>query len=180
MEPYEYVQQAVARGESLLSLCCGIGLELADLATRDVTAVDIAQQYLDRLKLDYPHVKTVCSDALAYIRKQPDDNVDIVSIIDGIEHLDKINGLTLIRHMKRVARKEVLLFTPEGPGEHGYLKNEPHDAWGISGADEHQTHKSGWTRSELEELGFELLAAAGNVSQHGENYTALMMRWTKP
>ena len=79
--------------------------------------------------------------------------------------------------MKRVARKQILLFTPQGPHEDGYLKNEPHNAWGIEGADHFQTHKSGWTVDELRDLGFELILSADDISQHGESYTALMMRY---
>lgn len=74
--------------------------------------------------------------------------------------------------MKRVARREILLFTPNG-----YLKNEPHNAWGIEGADEHQTHKSGWSALELKDLGFEIIQTFKNVSQHGEPFTEVMARF---
>jgi len=179
MNPYYYVAEATANGQSLLSLCAGIGLELQDCKSNDITAVDIAPQYIEKLKETYPHIKTVCSDSLEYLKKQPDDSVDIISIIDGIEHMHKADGLDLIKQMKRVAKYKILLFTPEGREEGGYLKNEPHNAWGIEGADEHQKHKSGWKKDELKELGFILLLGADGKSQHGDDYTALMMEWTK-
>lgn len=179
MNPYIYVQRATENGESLLSLCAGIGLELNGLNTQDIIAVDIAPQYLERLKQTYPHVKTVVSDVLDYLREQPGDSVDVISIIDGIEHLNKTEGLMLIGQMKRVARKEILLFTPQGHEHGGYLKNEPHDAWGIEGADEFQTHKSGWSALELKDMQFEMLQSVEDTSQHGEPYTALMMKWVK-
>lgn len=179
MNPYIFVQRATENGESLLSLCAGIGLELNGLSTQDITAVDIAPQYLEKLKQIYPQVKTVVSDALDYLRKQPDSSVDVISIIDGIEHLNKTEGLMLIGQMKRVARKEVLLFTPQGHEHGGYLKNEPHNAWGIEGADEYQTHKSGWSALELKDMGFDMLQSADSISQHDEPYTALLMKWSK-
>lgn len=141
--------------------------------------MDIVPQYLERIVHAHPEIKTVCEDALKYLKKQEDSSVDVISIIDGIEHLEKVKALSLIRHMKRVARKQILLFTPQGQNEEGFVRNEPHDAWGISGADEHQTHKSGWTLIELEELGFTLILAADSVSQHGDPYTALMVKWDK-
>jgi ubiquinone/menaquinone biosynthesis C-methylase UbiE len=179
MNPYFYVRQAVENGESLLSLCCGIGLELSGLQNKDITAVDIAPQYLEKVKERCDQAKTVCSDSLSYLKEQPDDSVDVISIIDGIEHMTKEDGLELIPEMKRVARKQVLLFTPQGHVEDGYLKNEPHNAWGIEGADEHQKHLSGWTMDELKELAFEVIITADDVSQHGDPYTALMMRYVK-
>lgn len=179
MNPYYYVAKATENGESLLSLCCGIGLELTGLTTPNVVAVDIYDKYLDQIKDRCPQATTVHSDALEYAKEQPDDSFDVISIIDGIEHMDKKTGIKLIKEMKRICRKEILLFTPQGPGEDGYLKNEPHNAWGVEGADHFQTHKSGWTADELEEYGFEAVLIAEDISQHGEPYKALMFSWSK-
>jgi ubiquinone/menaquinone biosynthesis C-methylase UbiE len=179
MNPYYYIRQATENGESLLSLCCGIGLELSGLDTKEVTAVDIFQGYLDQVKDRCPQATTVRSDALEYVKEQPDNSFDVVSIVDGIEHMPKEVGLKLIPEMKRICKKQVLLFTPQGHGEDGYLKNEPHNAWGVEGADEHQKHLSGWTVDELQDLGFEVIVTADDVSQHGDPYTALMMRYDK-
>lgn len=179
MNPYIHVQEATKNGESLLSLCCGIGLELNNLSTQDVTAVDAAPQYLKEVHGRCPQAKTIRSEALEYVKAQPDNSVDVISIIDGIEHMDKETGRELIPEMKRVCRKRILLFTPQGPGKDGYLKNEPHNAWGIEGADHSQTHKSGWSALELKDLGFQIVESVGDISQHGEPYTALMTIYTK-
>lgn len=180
MKPYYYVAQATERGESLLSLCCGVGLELKNLNTQDVTAVDIAPQYLEQVTSRCPQAKTVCSDSLEYLKKQPDSSVDVISIIDGIEHMPKKAGREVIKEMKRVTRKQILLFTPQGPSKDGYLKNEPHNAWGIEGADHFQAHQSGWTALELKDLGFRIVAEHDDISQHDEPYKALMTIWDKP
>lgn len=177
MNPYIYVHEATRDGESLLSLCCGIGLELSGLSTPSVTAVDIAPQYLAQVKDRCPQAETVCMDTLDYLKTQPDASVDVISIIDGIEHMDKKTGVKVIKEMKRVCRKKILLFTPQGPASDGYLKNEPHNAWGIEGADHFQTHKSGWTEEELNDLGFTTLTTAMDTSQHDEPYIALMMEY---
>lgn len=179
MNPYFFVRQAVENGESLLSLCCGIGLELANLPTKEVVAVDIFPRYLEEVKHRCPQATTVQSDALEYLKEQPDNSFDVISIIDGIEHMPKEVGVELIPEMKRVCKKQIILFTPQGHVEDGYLKNEPHNAWGIEGADEHQKHLSGWTVDELKEQGFEVVMTADDISQHGDPYTALMVRYTK-
>jgi len=170
MNPYYFVQQATKNGESLLSLCCGIGLELHGLATRDVTGVDIYQGYLDRM----PHhwVKKINSTAKDYIVNAPDKSVDVISFIDGLEHMPKEDGEVVLEHCKRVARKHVLVFT-----QIGYLRNEPHNAWGVEGGDEYQRHKSGWEVSEVEAFGYKLIAQSNDISQHNEPYTAVMYEW---
>lgn len=179
MDPYHFVKEATDPDKSLLSLCCGIGLELAYLQTQDVTAVDIAPQYLAEVHNRCPQAKTVCSDTLDYLKEQKDNSVDVISIIDGIEHMGKKTGKKVIKEMKRVCKEKILLFTPQGPAEDGYLKNEPHNAWGITGADHFQTHKSGWTQDELEDAGFRTILTASDTSQHGELYTALMCVYEK-
>lgn len=179
MNPYLYVYEATKGNRSLLSLCCGIGLELSGLETDNVTAVDLAPQYLEQVKKRCPQAEIVESDALEFVKAQPDNSFDVISIIDGIEHMDKKTGELLIDQMKRVAKREILLFTPQGPGEDGYLKNEPHNAWGIEGADHFQTHRSGWKIAELRGYGFKTLYRTQDTSQHGEPYTALMMKWEK-
>lgn len=174
INPYPYVYEATKNGESLLSLCCGIGLELAGLNTPNVTAVDLHDLYLNEVRARCPQAKTVQADALAYAKAQLDGSVDVISLIDGLEHMPKKDGLELIKEMKRVGRK-ILLFVPQGRAEDGYLKNEPHNAWGVTGGDDFQKHLSGWTQTELEGLGFKLVAKTDDTSQHGEPYTALMM-----
>lgn len=175
MNPYIYVYEETKHGESLLSLCCGIGLELQGLNTQDVTAVDMAPQYLEHVHERCPQAKLVCMDAYEYLKDQPINSVDVISIIDGIEHMNTITGIRLINRMKKVARRKILLFTPDG-----YLENHPHNAWDIEGVDHLQRHLSGWTQADLEERGFHLVAKANSTSQHNESYTALMMAWEKP
>ena len=169
ISPYKYVREATKDGESLLALCCGIGLELKSLKTSDVTAVDIVPAYLAEVHKRCPQAKVVCADALAYVKVQPDNSIDVISLIDGIEHMTKEVGAELITQMKRVCRKKILLFTTEG-----YVRNEPHNTWDIEGADEYQEHRSGWKIEELEHLGFNLISRQSSITQHNEPYHALM------
>lgn len=174
MNPYVYVTEATKNGESLLSLCCGVGYELQGSNSNDITAVDIAPQYLEALNNAYAGIKTVLSDASDYIKKAKSNSVDVVSMIDAIEHMTKSRGLQTLKDAIRVTRKQVLVFTPEG-----FVKNEPHDAWGISGADKHQLHLSGWEIDEMEKLGFKLVAKHPGITQHNELYNALMFIYSK-
>lgn len=178
MNPYYFVKQ-IPSDKSILSLCCGIGFELSGLPNEGITAVDIAQQYLDQVHDRCPQAKLICSDTLEFLKLQKDNSYDYVSMLDGLEHMDKSVGKQVLKHIKRVAKDGVLLFIPQGLADDGYLKNEPHNAWGIEGADDYQLHKSGWTKDEIVKSGFTLVHSSDDVSQHGEQYTALMFKYEK-
>lgn len=172
MNPYPLIYAATKNGESLLSLGCGIGLELQSLGTADITAVDIAPQYLEVVPAFCSGAKLIQDDVTDYIESQPDKSVDVISLVDVLEHLTKVRGRSTLENCKRVAKRRVIVFTQDG-----YVKNEPHNAWGIKGADKHQKHLSGWTQKELEKLGFTLLARTPEVSQHGEEFYSLLMEY---
>lgn len=174
MNPFQFLDELVKGDTTVLSLCCGVGHELANLRTEHITAVDIAPQYIAEVKKKYPDIKTEVSDALKFIKKAKDKSYDVISLFDAIEHLTKEVGLELLKECQRVARQYIVVFTPEG-----YVDNHPHNAWGIEGADVHQLHLSGWTMDELRELGFTILHRQPNVTQHGENFSALMARWER-
>lgn len=147
------IRKELAVGDSVLSLCAGIATELRRLPGENkVVCVDIVPEYLAEINKRYPEYETVLSDVVEYAYKVPSKSFDIVSCIDGIEHLKKKDGLKLIKEMKRIAKKKILLFTPQG-----YIENRPEHTWDIDGGDHYQLHISGWTIEELTGLGFDLL-----------------------
>jgi len=167
MNPYEYLAQTVQPEQSLLSLCCGVGLEFQFLRNSDITGVDITPEYLAKVNVDYPQVKTVLSDVMDYIKAQPDNSFDVISFIDGLEHLTKEEGKTMLKECKRVARLKVIVFTPEG-----YVTNEPKSAWGIDSniGDHHQKHLSGWYPKDLARYGLKLVNQNSAINVLGDKY----------
>ena len=174
MNPYEYVRLNTLDKETLLSLCTGIGFELQGNTASKITAVDISAPYCEVLKGKFPNITVINSPAHLYLQNEDTESYDIVSCIDGLEHMTKEEGIILLEEAKRVCKKRVIIFT-----QIGYLRNEPHDAWGISGADEYQTHKSGWEVSEVESFGYKLVDQWDDISQHGEKYTAVVYYYNK-
>lgn len=153
-----------------MSVCCGIGIELKRMGEgTPITAVDIVPQYIDKFKEQIPWAQTHVSDALDFLKKQTAGSFDVVSCIDGVEHLTKKRGLELLKECKRVCRKKALIFTPQGR-----TKNEPKHTWGIDGGDRYQKHLSGWTIPELAELGYELWDEGTAISLLGEEYKEAM------
>jgi len=71
----------------------------------------------------------------------PEKSVDTVFLIDVIEHLEKEEGERLLKKTERIARNQIVIFTPLG-----YISQshpEEKDAWGMNGS-VWQEHKSGW------------------------------------
>lgn len=170
MNPYQYIKGVVKNGDSYLSLCAGIGLEIRKFTEEiDVTAVDLTPEYLKVLKERQPFIKPVLGDAVEYIRNASDKSFDIVAIIDGLEHLPKKKGHIVLKECKRVAKRKVLVFTPQG-----YVENDIHATWGIKDTDEHQRHLSGWKPEEILAYGYELAWEADATSSLGDKYKEAM------
>lgn len=69
-----------------------------------------------------------------------DRSVDAVVLLDVIEHLEKEQGVALLKRLEGVACKRVVVLTPNG-----FLPQPASDnPW--------QLHKSGWTVDDLESL----------------------------
>jgi len=69
--------------------------------------------------------------------------VDSVLAFDVIEHLEKEDGHALLEEAVRVARKQIVIFTPLG------FVEQTEDAWNMKG-EYWQKHRSGWTPEDFE------------------------------
>lgn len=74
--------------------------------------------------------------------------VDSIFLLDVIEHLDKEKGLKLLELTEKIARQQIVIFTPLGffPQEHPDGK----DVWGYEGGS-WQTHRSGWLPEDFDQ-----------------------------
>jgi hypothetical protein len=71
----------------------------------------------------------------------PNKSVDTVVLMDVIEHISKSVGKKLLKKTEKIARKQIIVWTPLG-FVHNFHKNGK-DAWGLHGV-EWQEHRSGW------------------------------------
>ena len=102
-------------------------------------------------------------DALEIGERFQDKSFDCVLASDLIEHLSKEEGYKLVAMMVRIARKKVILFTPNG-----YLPQAGY------GGNKFQRHQSGWDVEEMRELGFHVIGISGWKPLRGEMGT---IRW---
>ena len=114
--------------------------------------VDAHLPYLEHLKKELggdPKYVLINAPWDQVIGMLPDKSVDTVFALDFIEHLEKEDGLRMLREAERVARRQVVVYTPHGYFPQSYDDPEKLDRWGMDGG-YWQTHRSGW---ELEDFG---------------------------
>ena len=75
---------------------------------------------------------------------------DCVMALDVIEHLKKADGYRLLDMMEKIARKKVIIFTPNG-----FLRQEAYDG------NPHQVHLSGWDVKEMRARGYRIVGVNG-------------------
>lgn len=108
--------------------------------------VDAHSPYLDRLKTavaDDPKFILLNGRWDEVVAMFPDKSVDSVFALDFIEHLEKEDGRRLLYEAERVARRQVVIFTPHGFFPQSYEDANKPDRWGMDGG-YWQTHRSGW------------------------------------
>lgn len=108
--------------------------------------VDAHRPYLERLKresADDPRYVLINAPWDQVIGMLPDKSVDTVFALDFIEHLEKQEGLRMLGEAARVARRQIVVYTPHGFFPQSYDDPRKPDRWGMDGG-YWQTHRSGW------------------------------------
>jgi hypothetical protein len=108
--------------------------------------VDAHRPYLEHLKresADDPRYVLINAAWDRAVGLLPDKSVDTVFALDFIEHLDKPDGFRLLREAERLARRQVVVYTPHGFFPQSYEDPHKPDRWGMDGG-YWQTHRSGW------------------------------------
>ncbi len=149
-------QKKINQVNIVLDVGCGIRPQRLTRTFIHV-CVDAHKQYLAVLKdriitdkgirgrLKYLYVNTIVDKI---IKLFPDKSFDSIFLLDVIEHLEKQKGLDLINSFKKIARHQIVIFTPIG-----FVKQEHpdgKDAWGLDGGT-WQEHKSGWTPEDFDD-----------------------------
>ena len=128
---------------SVLDIGCGIRPQQY-IVPSFLICVEPHLEYVEILKRNLKDVNAIIIplDAKTVLSALPSRSIDSVFLIDVIEHMPKDVGAGVIRECERVARQQVVLFTPLG-----FMPQEIHagdaDGWNLHGGD-WQDHKSGW------------------------------------
>lgn len=148
----EAAKQKIKKTDVVLDIGCGIKPQ--NIFTPKVhICVEPYREYLDKLVdviAERPDRKYVIlkGDWRKATEIFPKKSVDTVVLSDVIEHLEKEEGLELLRKTEEIARVQVIIFTTLGflPQSHPDGK----DAWGLSGGS-WQEHRSGWEPQDFDD-----------------------------
>ena len=115
------------------------------VASPFVAGSDIFPPHLNSLKKMNIYDLLVNSDASSMPFKN--ESFDTVIAVELLEHLNRDNGLNFIEEAKRVAKKRVIISTPN-------FDSLREGRVGLDGFNKYEGHLSYWTVSELKSLGF--------------------------
>ena len=133
---WEQVRARMKLAHTLVDV--GPGIRPQDLVPTSVhICVEPHHEYVEILKDEYPVICGKAIDVVPLLK-----GIDTFVCLDVIEHMEKEEGLKLIEEMKKIARQQIVIFTPNGfePQSHP----DGVDKWGMNGGF-WQEHRSGWT-----------------------------------
>lgn len=112
--------------------------------------IDIFKPYIIKSKRKRIHNSYKVADIRKLDKLYMPRSFDAVVALDVIEHLNKREGKKLLFAMEKIAKKMVILLTPNGVNEQDSYDDNPY-----------QIHKSGWNRDELKKLGYKVYGLRG-------------------
>ncbi len=144
--------------KSVLDLGCGSSSPLKLFRKKFYSVgVDISKSSVEESKKRGIHNEYFVLDVLNIDKKFSPNSFDCVIALDLIEHLEKQQGIDLIKMMEKIAKKKVIIFTPNGFLPQGEYRG---NKW--------QVHKSGWSVKEMRERGYKVIGINGWKSLRGE------------
>ena len=138
------VEKVIRETDVVMDIGCGIA-PMNYFRPKLHLMVEPWREYSDILTYRHFGDKSVIiirSGALEALRQLGDNSVDSIFLLDVIEHLEKDEGREVIIQSERVAREQVVIFTPLGFMPQ-HMEGGQLDGWGLSGRTV-QEHRSGW------------------------------------
>lgn len=142
------VQGELEYYDSVLDLGCGIMQATNGMVCKSILCCDIFTPYLSKIRESVPTITLAMTELGRFV----DDSYDVVISLDVIEHLEKQVGFDAITHMKRIARRKVIIYTPN---EFDTNDDAVENTWGL-GKNEYQRHRSLFTKQQLTDIGFKV------------------------
>ena len=150
--PQELEKAIVGACRTVLDVGCGARSPIRPFAARleRTVGVDSWAPSIERSREAGIHSEYRLMDVRDVHEVFGDDSFDGVLLSDVLEHLPEDDGLALLADCERIARRRLVVFTPNG-----FLPQ------GDFGGNLHQVHLSGWSAARMRELGFHVVGING-------------------
>ncbi len=152
------MRRELAGCRSVLDLGCGAVSPTSLLEFDHAVAVDGYAPLLEEARRRGTHQEYHCADVRTIGSLFQPKQFDACVALDLIEHLTPGDGLALIRAMEDLARRKVVIVTPNG-----FLHQASHDG-------DLQEHLSGWSAGQMRSLGFRVYGMLGHRGLRGEEH----------
>ena len=148
-----WLKRDLADCESILELGCGRYSPLLKVGAGPRTvAVDIWEPYVTMHNKAKDYHTCVLGNILTMDLDSYSKSFDAVVICDVLEHLprEEVLRIDLFKAIEKVARKKVILFTPNG-----FIENDKVDG------DPYQEHVSAWEQEDYTSRGYKVVGSTG-------------------
>jgi len=151
------LEKLLSDSDSVLDIGCGSNSPLR-LIDKDLYMVgtDAHKPSIAESKKKKIHQKYLVMDVLDIDKKFKAKSFDVVIANDLIEHLKKKDGFKLLAKMEKIARRKVIVLTPNG-----FIEQFDED-------NIHQEHLSGWYIRDFKKLGYVVEGMYGLRTLRGE------------
>jgi SAM-dependent methyltransferase len=154
----EELEEAVGDCRSLLDVGCGSDSPIQTFSGKlDAVGVDLFDASLAKSADRKIHNRYVQADVRALADHFAERSFDCVLASEVIEHLTKEEGERFLGTLERIARRRVIVFTPNGFLPQGQWESNP---W--------QVHKSGWSVEDMRQRGYRVIGLRGWKPLRGE------------
>lgn len=145
--------------KTLLDVGCGADSPVKRFSRRleKVTGIDSFPPSIDTSRAAGIHHDYKIVNVMDMAKEFPEKSFDVVLAFDVIEHLEKEDGFRLMEMMEKLARKKVIICTPNG-----FLEQREYDGNRL------QVHLSGWEVEEMQRRGYRVQGINGWKPLRGE------------
>lgn len=153
----DWLQKYVDPEDEVIDFGCGLMPITRQLECKKMIGIDGWLPIVEQLRTDLEdmgHIFIWHLDLSGRLLEAANDNsIDVCLAIDLVEHFEKDDAWRLIGHMERIARKRVVIFTPDG-----FKQQERDDN------SEFQKHRCGFIPKEFKNKGYAISMRKGKPS----------------
>ncbi len=156
--PLQYlIIRELSNLDSVLDLGCGKHSMVPIIPTWIYTiGVEIFEPYYTAAVASQRHKRYISHDILTV--EFSEKSFDAVALLDVLEHLPKDKGMMLLNKIEKIARRKVIIFTPNGFLPQDHVDENPY-----------MDHCSGWSVKEFKDRGYKVYGVRGFKSMYHDH-----------